>query len=120
MAEHTPGPWSVSDRYEDSSDVLDPNGFEIAGVASTAILDDYSEKLGIPHWSRMPGKSYIERSDEERLANAALIAAAPDLLAACKGAATFRLTPETTYLNARAVMDLLDAAIAKAEGRPAR
>lgn len=74
---HTPGPWSVSE----DGDVLDQDGYEIAEVSTTySILNNWSS-LGISHWSDAPGKAFIERSDQEKIANAHLIATAPDLLA---------------------------------------
>ena len=46
---------------------------------STAILEGYSETLGINHWSGHEGTAYITRPEAEFQANAALIAAAPAL-----------------------------------------
>jgi hypothetical protein len=81
--ENTPGPWKVGKLYEGNEcSILDAKGFAICSIDSTAILEDYYEKLNINNWSELPGKSYIERTEEELLAIAKLFVAAPDLLAA--------------------------------------
>ena len=80
QVQHTPGPWRVSTRYEDSWNVIDSNGFCLDD-SPMSILDGWPD-LGYEHWGRAPGVTYIERSIAERNANARLIAAAPDLLAA--------------------------------------
>lgn len=62
MSAHTPGPWKLSEEdtgMNDSGTILDPYGHVI-------VTDVYG------------------RTDDEAEANARLIAAAPDLLAACK------------------------------------
>lgn len=78
---HTPGPW-VDDEAE------------IGGIHSTV-----TGKMLIPH--------SVPLSPEDR----ALIAAAPDLVAACKA-----MRPIITWAGP-AHLAMLDAAIAKAEGR---
>lgn len=83
---HTPGPWTLSNRYDDSPRVLDSRGYEIAALDGSPILEGYSEKLGVRHWSGHLGTAYIERPEGELQANARLIAAAPDLLAVCEQA----------------------------------
>lgn len=94
MSKHTPGPWAVKfSKYE--SDVL----LVQAGMPSNRVL------------ARFGGED--EPLDEAAMADAALIAAAPDLLNALRG------------LMAWCAGDVLDlpevnaarAAIAKAEGR---
>ncbi len=87
---HTPGPWTAS--HEGTSIVLSSLG-PIAIVATgTIALGAYS-------------------SDKIR-SNAALISAAPDLLAACEVALNDRM-----YKEWPDVADILTAAIAKAEGK---
>lgn len=130
MSEHTPGPWSVSaasDRYlggEGSWAVIDSRGFEIDD-SPMSILDNYAEVLGISHWAERPGESYIERPDEEREANAYLIAAAPDLLAACEDVLDLvveyyrRATikhPDGGFEDESGVLAQIRHAIAKAHG----
>ena len=70
MAEHTPGPWTVSDTHPSD---------------------------GWMGWNVKGGRAYICavvdgcQSVDENYANACLIAAAPDLLAACETAKRFLL-----------------------------
>ncbi len=77
----TPGPWSAVQHYEDCLIVLDSHGYEIITAESTAILNDYTNKIGVQHWSD-DERGYIELTPEQQEANAQLIAASPDLLAA--------------------------------------
>ena len=88
MTQHTPGPWHV-ENFHGSWDVTH-------GPA-----DDASERFSV-----------LETLSEE---NARLIAAAPDLLAACKEALGYEYGQPG--LGWRQRIDLLEAAIAKAEGR---
>lgn len=76
----TPGPWDAVQHYEDCLIALDANGYEIATAESTAILNDYTNKIGVQHWSD-DERGYIELTPEQQEANAKLIAASPDLLA---------------------------------------
>ncbi|MFP2273266.1 hypothetical protein ACLEXX_02185 [Enterobacter ludwigii] len=75
----TPGPWSTSKHYEDCLIVLDPRGYEIVSAETLPILSNYSERLGVQHWSD-DERAAIELSQDEQAANAMLIAAAPELL----------------------------------------
>lgn len=69
---HTPGPWAEYERTKDNSIIIS------------------GERLvcHVYNWSTpSPAKSFIEENEQQRLeceANARLIAAAPDLLAALK------------------------------------
>lgn len=89
MTGSTPGPWRFHQPWAGFSKITDQHGALIFGIAAG--------------------------SDEERQppevceANARLIAAAPDLLSACKAA--------IVALKGREHTGFLDAAIAKAEGR---
>lgn len=90
MSEHTPGPWVAAHDF-----IYDSNHRRVADAAP---------------WS----PTTKERPDETVHANARLIAAAPDLLAACRLAAR--------YLDPRHYSDAvrdIDAAIAKATGQDA-
>jgi hypothetical protein len=75
----TPGPWVLGEDYSDDDRVVGGDGWEVASVERTAILPGWDTELGIEHWSRAPGKSFIERSEAEIEANRHLIAAAPAL-----------------------------------------
>jgi hypothetical protein len=101
MSGHTPGPWKVGARScewnSPASPYLHVDGDRGPLVAKVRMRQDMDTLGG-----------------EECLANARLIAAAPDLLAACKMIASFAVSWEPlTPGDIRVVTD----AIAKAEGR---
>ncbi|QXO64410.1 hypothetical protein [Morganella morganii] len=75
----TPGPWKAID----STDIVDSNGFSHVEVTNLAVLADWDEK-GFTHWSSSE-KAYRKIPHEEQMANACLIAAAPELLGALTG-----------------------------------
>lgn len=116
MANHTPGPWELGDETNNHAQVC---------------LGSSGHSCDMNRWPDYPGLPEISR--DEMRANARLIAAAPDLLAALKavldvGAAdaaacevTFGLCPETTHCpecdTRRAAIRMATTAIAKAEGR---
>ena len=84
---HTPGPWKVS-KCCIASPALPPGKWH--HVAQVGLADDYDPQplvadihtRGVYHNS----EAAALRADPEQLANARLIAAAPDLLEACKAA----------------------------------
>lgn len=78
-ATHTAGPWTIAPPWSGFSQITGPEGQLIFGLAA--------------------GSKDEKRSDEECAANAALIAAAPEMLEALKSLATI----------ARALSDLCDA-----------
>lgn len=104
---HTPGPWAVGD--------YSPKRI------SYPILTDSGPMKGLQQPAEAGG-----RNESEALANANLIAAAPDLLAACKLAlrdieATLYLWPAEVsespeLIGARTRREVYAAAIRKAEG----
>lgn len=92
---HTPGPW----RYGNSSKNLDQ--FFVGN-------NDYTKSIAL-----------IDSFHVEHEANAKLIAAAPELLEACK-LAIDELKESATALDGQShetMIKILEAAIAKAEGR---
>lgn len=95
MSAHTPGPWVVSNKG---------GMLNVSAPASGGAL----ASLGIP-------------KGEERFANARLIAAAPDLLAACEAVVSLLavegLKSPTVEVARAAVRKELHAAIAKAVGK---
>jgi len=96
MTKHTPGPWHV---------------LEMRGEV---VIERGSPPDKAHHGYRIADISYDEPDrKEERLATAALIAAAPDLLYAARWA---RKMIAETYPQS-AVVETLAAAIAKAEGK---
>lgn len=113
MSKHTPGPWHAVSHYCDSITVVDSGGFSHVSASHTAVLLDYSAKLGICHWADSPDASR-ELSEEEQAANARLIAAAPDLLDALQVA---ELALRERGLRACGEYKQIEAAIAKATGK---
>ena len=103
-AKHTPGPWKQGENPMDiiaSSD----GQWDIATVAENCGAND--------------DENTPPDCDGESLANAHLIAAAPDLLAACKFfIETNRIHGYEFDSNEPAVFAAITAAIAKAEGNP--
>lgn len=91
MSEHTPGPWT-----------LETNG-PCWNLRSPDRVDHFLVLLGMTH--NNPG---------ELEANACLIAAAPELLGACKRAR--RALNYDIGQSRRDALDCLNAAIAQAEG----
>jgi len=92
MADHTPGPWEAAKIYVNKSD-----GSSDTHIATAATHDV---------------------SEVEACANARLIAAAPELLAAAKAFAENAVeTADGNIVFGYRVLDRLRAAIAKAEGR---
>lgn len=96
MSAHTPGPWTAGDLYAD--DCGQP---EIAIHANVNGVTCYPAAVCL----QFPSAAGMQ------LANAYVIAAAPDLLAACKAFMTYRTVSELD-----SVVVLMNAAIAKAEG----
>lgn len=105
MSKHTQGPWVVGR----GATVYGADGYEIADAAQGPHL--HASHTGADgHWASTPN-AHIERDEDEELANANLIAAAPELLEACKACVSAQ------YLNAHIrALNLANAAIAKAEG----
>ena len=105
MSKHTPGPWTIADD----------NGTDIGIIAR-------KRGRGGQMVAMVTVDEDVPQDDDERLANARLIAAAPDLLAACKAFAAARKAwrecddmSSIEYLDTLDAIDF-DAAIAKAEG----
>ena len=108
----SPAPWEAV-----AGTIMDARGFAIADMNSLAILPGYAEKLGIKHWGERPGVAYLELTDAETDANAVLMAAAPALLAAARGALEYL----TDFLSpcdddCECVIHPLRAAVAAATG----
>jgi len=101
---HTPGPWIAHPCPPD----VNKGNFWIAGPLT---LDGYSDIAEI--------NTVTTRGHDETKANAFLMAAAPELLEACKAALNFLdyIPPSDKKWSKVEVLDMLDAAIAKAEGR---
>lgn len=90
MSEHTPGPWTIRDR--------DGCGDNIFGPGNERIANTYGD-------------------GDKWAANARLITAAPQLLAACKRfAAAMRSGDKPEFLELINTLHEADAAISAAEG----
>lgn len=118
-ARHTPGPWKSGSAR--TGRVFGADGYEICDPTQGPHLHvDYDSDVG--HWATTPG-AYVDRTDEEIEANAHLIAAAPDLLAALRAIAESSGRyddPEhdaDPIEHALVMRDIALGAIAKAEGR---
>ncbi len=105
---HTPGPWSIDLETpmtlggdSRSVDALTPDGAMVTREIASLLFDT-------DEWP--DGEGWLEDC-----ANARLIAAAPDLLAACKAARSFGSQGDND--EGFSVSEMLCAAIAKAEGR---
>ncbi len=97
MSKHRPGPWHVSKYLGEPSGTL-----QVVHASGDVQVADCRETWG------------YRLSVEEAQANARLIAAAPDLLEACKAALAVR---EKNGMGEVGVSAQLRAVIAKAEGR---
>lgn len=102
MGEHTPGPWSVFPHY---CKYDGPGPYENTWLIGKGQYDTIAEVR--------PGH---DEYDSQNDANARLIAAAPDLLEACKQAKKF-LEPVLDEPGRTVFWSLVDA-IAKATGTP--
>src|SRR5215472_15289819 len=98
-AKHTPGPWFDSGEYD-----------RTLGYTDTTIINEERELIAIVR---------VESTREQLQANARLIAAAPELLAALKAIQHNAQVMNQAEPNRvwSAVDDIARSAIAKAEGR---
>lgn len=114
MTQHTPGPWTLDERYAPMTGIVGADGFSVADVEDICISPTWQEANQGRHWGSAD-ESHIERPEAEVEANARLIAAAPELLDTLRRLVDVLnddLDPEQC-----AVWDAAVAAIAKAEGR---
>lgn len=114
MSKHTPGPWTAKftsgaglSVHADVSKALGPRYSNDCPIYHTA-SDSVGLSIAYELWTQFPRPEW----EAMQLANARLIAAAPDLLEACQAARA--LTPDGTH-----TASVLDAAIAKATGEQA-
>jgi hypothetical protein len=96
MKAHTPGPWKVIHKYEDS---WTSDGFIVEGVLGTHIVPDGGQELG------------------DELADYQLMAAAPELLAALRYIEGLAMSDDPRDLPS--IIDIACAAIAKATAQTA-
>ena len=111
MSEHTPGPWHMQDRYCKR------------GISGIDIVDkDGSLICCLPDGASIKGGYAFPK----QLVNARLIAAAPELLEACKAVINYAVDcqnpkreAEFYFQQADKITDKVKAAIAKATGENA-
>lgn len=104
--EHTPGPWEV----KNSTDVFTPLGH----TSASGITTDDSDGWHIADCNVGPsfvGGSLVQMSYAERMANARLIRAAPDLLEVAKIALLYAVSTGNDLLA-----NMAGSAITKVEG----
>jgi hypothetical protein len=117
-----PATWShvVIGKTEVLVKILDEKGFCIAFMSAPAVLHDYAAKLQIQHWNAKPGESYRQYPAEEQIANARLMAAAPQMLDALRKCSTLLGHVGWFFCsedgNSGDIFKLVNSAIAKAEG----
>lgn len=101
MSEHTPGPWSLDHQNSGGGqNIVDQHRRH---VAHTSCFIDHNERHG------------GSIGDSEALANASLIAAAPDMLAALRAAESYIGGQHIDQANTAAYR-IVGAAITKATG----
>jgi hypothetical protein len=89
---HTPGPWTVNDADN---------------VSSWSVQASGRKRICAARWY-----PYTQEAKAEALDNARLIAAAPELLEACKA-----VLNSTNILDADKIYSIVKAAVARAEGK---
>jgi hypothetical protein len=122
---HTPGPWHACGNGKCDCKQVWSSDYPVAQVECGKWGDDYAsirltgESLQLKAEPFMDQITYGEISEDVAEANSLLIASAPDLLEACKGALA-ALTQNKTYpSDIEAAKEFLTRAISKAEeGHP--
>lgn len=118
MGARTPGPWVVH-AYPNIDAAKDAGEFQWAG-RSDGPLGDCFDGAPVASVFKRPeggGETGLPGSIETSLANAHLIAAAPDLLDALKVMEEYHHSNECSLGDNTAECLMMRAAIAKAEGR---
>jgi hypothetical protein len=125
MSTHTPGPWLLASDAQGPCMVMHPT---LRGVAIANLGEAFVPANGYHSPTTSAGEPCAEAPTRvthhgERVANARLVAAAPDLLAALREVVAVASAPTETAERDRHDLNecfyLARAAIAKAEGRAA-
>lgn len=116
---HTPGPWVVTDATPQAMRrcELGENGWEPVGRQENqflCVLRD-SNRFQEPDMPAYGAVCALPVRSERARADARLIAAAPDLLEACK-AALVTLSDDDLYERCKETYKTLEAALARVEG----
>jgi hypothetical protein len=82
-ATHTPGPWVVDDRHAPAIEVVGSDGYGVGRAHVIGISPRWRKHNPEKHWNR-DRECRRDRTPREAEANARLMAAAPDLLDACR------------------------------------
>ena len=110
MNEHTPGPW----------DKMEYDGWLYVGGSEMDIVeyDPVNEPYNVEVQNTVCVIGFVDNLTDVDYANSWLIAAAPDLLAACEAAYAWMLylVDDMVAPDERIVLEKLSAAIAKARG----
>lgn len=105
---HSPGPWGTPERPE--RDAFEPDyGHTTVPMGFTLIQVDPGDDFD--------GSNYIEVHGPNQKANAQLVTAAPDLLAALKTALRAPGIHTTDQETGETFSSVIEAAIQKADGR---
>lgn len=122
-AKHTPGPWELCHHLRS----IEEDAGCGCGYRGVIYGPDKNVAMAIcqpGHDQAPPGQEGSEPNRyprEVEIANARLISAAPDLLETCKRVhdwlSSFSMPPTSTIQEKQEHMAILEAAIAKAEGR---
>jgi len=102
VSAHTPGPWAIYDERRVFARGL------VCECRVPLENDPEDDEWDSPE---------VAAAEAEAAANARLIAAAPDLLAACRAMAACCGPAETWNGETNAALRMIEAAVAKAEGR---
>lgn len=120
---HTPGPWTIKNLATASagwpaiiSEELDDDGDNVPVCEMDITYENPNYKYGVSDFAEDPTRGDKTAWHDQIMADAHLIAAAPDMLAALKGASRELHILRNSSLAAERVADKCDAAIAKAEG----
>ncbi|KAA0970280.1 hypothetical protein FPY71_07070 [Aureimonas fodinaquatilis] len=108
QAKHTPGPWSV---------FIDDSGGQWTGWPLSISAVNETDKTVVRTGGQWPYEWDNATSQREAVANAQLIAAAPDLLEVLKRIDSVMDFSGTQYSQFDGLQEQMLAAIAKAEGR---
>lgn len=128
-SKHTPGPWYAYSPLK--SGVHAGHHYKVANSRPCGVVEDEDGRLvpDFPDWGPDSRIICTTTDDEMSRANAILISAAPDLLAACKAAqdelvaltvvvslVADKARSDAAAIRVRAITQQLHDAIAKAEG----
>jgi hypothetical protein len=111
--QHTPGPWTLGDESELRGELLPIGSNTDAPVIGKYVWGPVAEV-----YFPLEESTVAQQAREMALANARLIAAAPDLLRGCQAAIAYLADPPSKFeVNRDEAVRIILCAIAKAEGK---